>query len=152
MATRYVTGGDKLAARLNEIARNLKKGGTVRVGVLEGATYPDGKSVAMVAAVNEFGAPSKGIPPRPAFRNMVAEHQDEWPDAIAQTLVANDYDTKRTLGQVGAAVGGQLRQSIIDTNEPPNAPATIRAKGSSKPLVDSGHLLQSIDFEVETSS
>lgn len=152
MATRYVTGGDKLTRRLNEIARNLSKGGTVRVGFLEGATYPDGTPVALVAAIQEFGAPSKGIPPRPFFRNMIAEHQDEWPDAIAQNLAANNYDTERTLGQVGAAVAVQLRQSVIDTNEPPNAPATIKAKGSSKPLVDTGHLLQSIDFEVETSS
>lgn len=149
MPTRYVRGGEGLQARLSEIARNLKKGATLRVGFLEGATYSDGTSVPLVAAVQEFGAPSKGIPPRPFMRNTVAEHQAEWPAAIAANLAANDYDAERTLGQVGAAIAGQIRQSIVDLTEPPLKPATIRRKGFEKPLINSSHMINSIDFEVE---
>lgn len=149
MATRYVTGGDRLEARLDEIARGVKKAAKLRVGFLEGATYPDGTSVALVAAVQEFGAPSRGIPPRPFFRNMIAEKSAEWPEAAARLLEANDYDAEKTLGQVGEGIAGQLRQSIVDTNDPPLAQATARQKGFDKPLVDTGHMLNSIDFEVE---
>jgi len=148
MATHYIQGGEKLQARLAEIGRNANKAATVKVGFLENATYPDGTFVAMIAAIQEFGAPSKGIPPRPYFRHMIAAKSNEWPDAIANLLVVNNYDAALTLAQAGDAVAGQLRQSIIDTNEPPLKPATIARKGSAKPLVDTGHLLNSIDYDV----
>ena len=145
-----ISGGDKLRAALDKIARKLKSGGTVRVGFLEGATYPDGTSVALVAAINEFGAPSRGQPPRPFFRRMIAAKQGEWPAAIEAGLKANDYDVARTLAQAGEGIAGQLRQSIVDLVDPPLAASTIKAKGSSKPLVDTGHMLNSVEFEVET--
>lgn len=148
MAT--IRGGDKLAAALADIARKLDNGGTLRVGFLEKATYPDGKPVAMIAAINEYGAPAAGIPPRPFFRNMIAAKSGEWAPAIANLLPANGYDAVKVLDLAGAAIEGQLRQSIIDTNEPPNAPSTIAKKGFNKPLVDTGHLLKSVDHEVKT--
>lgn len=150
MAARYISGGDKLQKRLDEIAAKLKKGGRVKVGFLEGATYPDGTSVAMVAAIQEFGAPAAGIPPRPFFRNMITAKSPEWPNAVENLVKVNDYDTDKVLGQMGAGIAGQLRQSVVDTNDPPNAPSTIKSKGATKPLVDTGHMLNSIDFEVES--
>lgn len=119
----------------------------MRVGFLADARYPDGTQVAAVAAFQDFG--TRTIPPRPFFRNMVAEKSPEWPDAIARNLIANNYDAERTLRTVGEAIAGQLRQSIIDTNEPPLAERTIRRKGFEKPLVDTGHMLASVDYEIK---
>lgn len=148
MAT--ISGGNKLVAALEAISRNANKAASVDVGFLEGATYPDGTSVPLIAAIQEFGAPSRGIPPRPYFRSMIAAKSKEWPKAVGDLLVANGYDAEKTLGQAGAAIAGQLRQSIVDTNSPPLAQSTIDRKGSSKPLVDTGHLLNSIDFIVKS--
>jgi hypothetical protein len=144
-----ISGGDKLDAALNRIAQGLKRGGTVRVGFLENATYPDGTSVSLVAAINEFGAPSRGQPPRPFFRRMIAAKSGEWPKAIEGLLKANDYDTKRVLALMGEGIKGQLQQSIVDLVEPPLKPSTIARKGSSKPLIDTGHMLNSVDYEVK---
>jgi len=149
MALRSIAVGPGVQKRLDEIARSLKKAGKVRVGFLEGATYPDGTSVAMVAAIQDFGAPSVNIPPRPFFRNMVRDKQSEWPGAIEQALKANGYDAAKALAIVGEGVAGQLRQSITDFVGVPLAPATIARKGSDKQLVDTGHMLNSVDFEVE---
>ncbi|MDE2469850.1 MAG: hypothetical protein KGL35_14200 [Bradyrhizobium sp.] len=146
MASR-ILGGAKLKAELDKIARGLKEGGTLRVGFLSGATYPDGKSVAMIAAIQEFGAPSKGIPSRPFFRNMIATESAGWAPLLARQL-KQSYDTKKALGRVGAVIAGELKQSIVDTNEPPLAPATVAKKGFSKPLIDTAVLINSIDFEV----
>lgn len=143
-----IHGGERLEALLNDIAREIGKGGAVRIGFLENATYPDGKKVAMIAAIQEFGAPAVNIPPRPFFRNMIAEKSQEWPDGLAKNLKANAYNLDKSLGQVGEAISGQLRESIINTNSPPLAPATVKAKGFDKPLVDTGHMLNSIDYEV----
>ena len=109
-----IVGGDNLSARIKEIAANVSKAAEVQIGFLENSTYPDGTSVPMVAAIQEFGAPARNIPPRPYFRGMIRDHVREWPEAVANLLVANDYDSAVTLDQTGAAIAGQLRQSIVD--------------------------------------
>lgn len=170
MAT--IRGGDKLQSALARLTANIKRPGTLRVGFLENATYPSGPRpalrarykkrravraikgagvlpVAMIAAIMEFGAARRGIPPRPFFRNMIASKQGEWPKAIAGLLKQTNYDAQKTLRLTGEAIAGQLRQSIIDTNSPPLKPATIRRKGFSKPLVDTSHMLRSVDYEVK---
>lgn len=149
MAT--IKGGDKLATRLADLAKLLARPATLSVGFLSNATYPDGKSVAMIAALNEFGVPSRGQPPRPFFRNMVAAKSGEWPKAIAGLLQANGMDAVRTLDLAGFAIEGQLRQSIRDTNSPPLSPVTIARKGHAKPLISTGHMLNSIGHEVRTT-
>ena len=72
MSARIISTGPGLRKRLSEIARGLDKAAKVRIGFLENATYPDGKPVAMIAAIQEFGAPARNIPPRPFFRQMIA--------------------------------------------------------------------------------
>lgn len=146
MAT--IRGGDKLQTTLAGMAKKLSNKNTVRVGFLEKARYPDGKSVAMIAAIQDFGAPGAGIPPRPFFRNMIAAKKGEWPAAVAGLLRTTNYDAEKVLRLTGEAISGQLRQSIIDTNAPPLAASTIRRKGFDKPLIDTAHMINSIDYEV----
>ena len=144
-----LSGVAKLEQTLRDLAKDVENPATLKVGFLQGARYPDGTSVAMVAAINEFGAPSRGQPPRPFFRNMIRDKSKEWGPALAVLLKANDMDAKKSLEQAGAAIAGQLRQSITDLTSPPLKPSTIRRKGFDKPLIDTGHMLASVDFEVE---
>lgn len=144
-----IRGGDALQAALRKIAENLKNGATVKVGFLSGATYPDGKSVAMIGAIQNFGAPSRGIPPRPFFSNMVKDKSPGWPKAIEENLRQTNYDAKLTMERMGAGIKGQLQRSIIETTSPALKPRTIARKGSAKPLIDTGHMLNSVDYEVD---
>jgi hypothetical protein len=146
-----VRGGQKLAAKLRDLTEKLSKPATVRIGFLEGARYPDGTPVAMIAAIQDFGAPRVGIPPRPFFRNMISAKKGEWPASIAGQLKETNYDVDLTLRRTGEAVVGQLRESIQQTNAPPLKPATIRRKGFEKPLVDTGKMLNSVEYEVKAS-
>ncbi|MEY4296116.1 MAG: hypothetical protein RLY82_1804, partial [Pseudomonadota bacterium] len=50
-----------MKATLERIAKEMS--GTVSVGFFPGATYPDGESVANVAAINEYGG--RNTPARP---------------------------------------------------------------------------------------
>ncbi|KCB33744.1 hypothetical protein LWS69_01245 [Bordetella hinzii] len=150
MATVELKGGEALAKKLKELADKLGDGGTLRVGFIEGATYPDGTPVALVAAANEFGRPDKNQPPRPFFRGMIAEKSKAWPKAIGALAKNNDYDIDRTLGQMGDGIKGQLQASIQKLDSPPLAPSTVKRKGFAKPLVDTGHMLNSVDYEVDT--
>lgn len=160
-----ISGGQKFERELARIAAKVAVPATLRVGFLENATYPDGTPVAMIAAIQEYGAPRAGIPPRPYFRNMIRAKRSEWPAAIAELLEANDLDAKLALEQTGAVIAGQLQESIINTNSPPLKPATIVRKGgtrdmkydpkdpstfAAKPLVDTGDMLRSVMHEVLT--
>lgn len=147
-----VKGGDKFAAELQRIAGRVKSAQRVKVGFLAGATYPDGTPVAMIAAIHNWGAPKANIPPRPFFTDMVRSKSPEWGPATGELLVANDFDALKTLQMVGEAVVGQLRQAIVDMNAPPLAESTIARKGFAKPLVDTGHMLNSVDYAVVTPS
>lgn len=144
-----IVGGDNLSARIKEIAANVSKAAEVQIGFLENSTYPDGTSVPMVAAIQEFGAPARNIPPRPYFRGMIRDHVREWPEAVANLLVANDYDSAVTLDQTGAAIAWQLRQSIVDFTSPPLSPKTIARKGFDKPLIDSSVMINRIEHAVK---
>jgi hypothetical protein len=124
-----INGGDKLEAALAKIAAKVSKSATLAVGFLEGATEPDGTSIPMIAAIQEWGAPKANIPPRPFFRNMIAAKSPEWPKAVGELLKDNDYDATKTLSRTGEGIKGQLQQSIIDTMEPPLSPVTVMLRG-----------------------
>ena len=154
-------GGSAFRAKLQSIAQKLSDPSVLRVGFLENSTYPDGTPTALVAAVQEFGSPANNIPPRPFFRNMIASKSKEWGPATAVLLKKNDFNEAATLNTVGQVISEQLADSIIATNSPPLAAATIAAKsrsgssakslgvlGPAKPLVDTGHMLNSVDYEV----
>lgn len=141
--------GGKMGAALAKIMKGVGPEPEVRVGFLSGAMYPDtGESVALVAYANEYGDSTRGRPPRPFFRNMIAQHKGEWGAALAKNLKATGYDGKKTLERMGQGIAGQLKQSIVDLTDPPLAPSTVARKGFSKPLIDTAHMLNSVDYEV----
>lgn len=142
MAT--IKGGQKYAKAIADIVARLGNPATLRVGFLEGATYPDGTPVGAVAAFNEFG--TKNAPPRPFFRNMVAKRQKEWPKQLAGLV--KDKDSETALKLMGEGIRGQLQQSIAEFSGVPLAPSTIKRKGFEKQLIDQGVMINSVDYEV----
>lgn len=123
--------GDKLEAHLKQLAAKL--GGSVEVGFLEDAKYPDGTYVAAVAEANEFGTST--APARSFFRTMIAKESPTWGPKLAAQLQGTG-DGKKALKIVGDNIQGALIQSINDLTSPPLAESTIKRKGFSKPLID----------------
>lgn len=119
-------GGAKLDAYLADIGSKSATIETLRVGFLEDSTYDDDAHtpVAMVAAINNFGAPAVGIPPRPFFSNMVAEKSDGWGKVLGAALKYTGGNEAEALGFLGDHISGQLVESITDTTSPPNSPVT----------------------------
>lgn len=157
-----LSGGDALERKLKEIAAKVGKAGTLQVGFFEGAKYPNGMSVPLVAFINEFGRTVKTKEgsyfqmPRPYFRNMIAKESPKWPAKLGRTAVASDYDMTLTLERMGEGIAGQLQASIRELTSPPLAPRTIARKGFAKPLIDTAVMLNSVGYKVtvgeETSS
>lgn len=118
---------------------------SVRVGVLENATYPDGTPVAMVAFWNEYG--TRTSPVRAFFRTTVSENKKNWVLSV-QNLMKMHNDPKQVMGLIGVHMQEQIVQSINTWSDPPNSAYTIAKKGFDKPLVETGLLMRSIKSEV----
>ena len=118
---------------------------SVRVGVLENATYPDGTPVAMVAFWNEYG--TRTSPVRAFFRTTVSEQKKNWVLSV-QNLMKIHNDPKQVMGLIGVHMQEQIVQSINTWSDPPNSAYTIAKKGFDKPLVETGLLMRSIKSEV----
>lgn len=158
-------GGKKFDDAAKQVEAALNSKAKLRVGFLENATYPDGTPVAFVAAVQNFGAPKVGIPPRPFFSNVIKNNQDKkWPQAMALLLKKNHYDVAKTLGMMGLGIRDQIQQSIRDTNSPALKPRTIISKGGTadmkynkkdpstfpaKPLIRSGNMINSVNYDIK---
>ena len=138
-------GGDKLMQKLEQIAKDMG-GGSVRVGFLEGATYPDGTPVAAVAFWNEFGTAT--APPRPFFRTTIENESPQWPAMMAGAAKHYDYDGDKVLMLMGEKIKEQIQGSINGWSTPPNAESTIQKKGFDKPLIDTANMRDSVDYEV----
>lgn len=143
-------GGDKLTKVLADMTKGLEGEKVLSVGFLSGATYPDGTPVAAVAFWNEFGTIKS--PPRPFFRTMIAEAAGTWPEILSKAVKYTEYDGSRALSIMGEKIKDDLRASITGWTAPANAPYTIKQKGFNKPLVDTGHMMNSIGYEVNDGS
>jgi hypothetical protein len=117
------SGGEALKTKLQEILDKVGKDNIVKVGFISGALYPDGTPVAMVAALQEYGTST--IPSRPFFRNMIAEKSPNWGKNLGVVMKFTDGDAGKALEIMGMKIGGQLVQSIKDTNDPALSPVTL---------------------------
>jgi hypothetical protein len=149
MASIEFKGGGKLKAKLQEIASRTGKAKSLKVGFMSDADYPDGTKVAMVAAIQNFGAPAAGIPPRPFFSNMVKAKSPRWGESLGNMLERTDFDGEKALNLMGEGIKGQLQRSINETNEPALSPVTVAKKGFDKALIDTANMIRAASYVVE---
>lgn len=125
--------------------------GRVEVGVPDGPTERDGTSIATIAAAHVFG--TSRIPQRDFLRPAIEKNLPSFQSLTATNLVrvaTGQMNLETALGQLGAAAAGAVQAEIVSGSFAPLAPATVRRKKSSKPLIDSGNMRQSITFRVTT--
>jgi hypothetical protein len=141
----------KMADRIEQL-----KGVKIKVGLLgsgdAGATHDNADiTILEIGNIHEFGAPSVGIPERSFIRSTFDEKEGEMAETIEVALikfVMGDIDYEATMDFLGSYLVGLVQQTIADMTSPPNKPATIKYKGSSGVLVDTGQLVGSISYEV----
>lgn len=146
-ASASLPGLARVRERVAALARQA-----VEIGVPASARYPDGTSVAQVAAYNEFGTDT--IPSRPAIREGVKAATPK-AQALNKLNLPRVLDGRMAAGMALAQIGelgvSEVKRSILTGPWVPNSPATIRRKGSSKPLVDTSQYHQSISSRVVSS-
>ncbi|EHC2531893.1 hypothetical protein K6R57_000413 [Escherichia coli] len=137
---------DKVMDVLDEVEKQFSNI-QLKVGFLEGATYGGVIPVPMVAATNEFGNPAHNQPPRPFFRNAIAEHEEEWKEQTALLIERGD-DIEEVFSMLGTIISADIQQSIRSLDSPPLSPVTIARKGFDNPLIDTSNMLYSVSHEV----
>lgn len=147
---------------LNRIIRTLNKdldGVVVKVGVQAkdkavrrgkgGSIRNTDQPLAVIAAIHEFGL---GDMPQRSFLRSAYDENLPMIDKMIQR-VANGavfgLGTNAALNQLGNVVQGMVQRKIVDGPFVPNSPATIKRKKSSRPLIDTGHLRQSIRYVID---
>jgi phage gpG-like protein len=103
----------------------------------------------VIAATHEFGAGN--IPERSFLRVPLRANQDAYAAIFKRGLpqvISGQLTAGQIMEQVGARAAADSQEAISAGIAPPNAPSTIARKGSSKPLIDTGRLRQSITYEV----
>lgn len=139
-----------------EHAKRLAKGGfkssREEIKRLNGKKNTAGElTIGEIAAIHEFGL---GTAPR---RSFLADWAEENRDKIArvvikggQALAARRFSSPiQFLEQLGAWSVGQVQKRMASNIPPPLSPSTIKRKGSSVALIDTGQLRSSISYRVD---
>jgi hypothetical protein len=105
----------------------------------------------MVAAVNTYGSSSRGIPARPFMALggvMAVKETTPIAAALAPALNKGKVSRAQVLEHMGQPAADEFKEAITDGQWEPNAQATADAKGSNRPLVDTGLMRNSITYIV----
>jgi len=117
--------------------------------------FPRSKSTQaniMKAVWNEFG--TRRIPERPFLRTSMRNNRKKYIDMLhkdAKNVLNGSRTIQQSLTRVGIVAQGDVQMSISTGNWTPNAPSTIRRKGSSRPLIDTGAMRQAVTWVVENA-
>jgi hypothetical protein len=136
--------GKKFQTELNKLLDH-----EVAVGFIKGEDpYEDGTDLCDVAMYNEFGTST--IPPRPFMEQGINNHMNLIQQAMNRAFMNVDAggDAETGLDWIGLAGKRAIQEEMVSGNFVPNAPSTIKKKGSSQPTIDTGHMRQNVQYYI----
>lgn len=140
--------------------KNLQqfKDSVVKAGILakDGSqNHSEGITVFQIGMIHEFGVPEKNIPRRSFIRVPIENNIKEITKLIENNhrLVSeNAMSAKTALDRIGIKAQNTIKESFRNNDWKANSRATVKRKGSSRPLIDTGQLIGSISYIVEKES
>lgn len=138
-------------------ATNFMRDHQAMVGIpQESGGRAGGVGNAELLYIHTNGSPAKGIPARPVVEPAIEQPAvlDQIADLLMEAAVAsldgNIGLAKSNLDKAGLAGENATKEYFTGANDwTPNKPATIAAKGSDRPLIDTGALRQAITHVVK---
>ena len=138
---------EKLEGKIAEL-----KGLSVVVGVTaKSNARSDELTNADLAMIHEFGSTAHNIPERSFLRKPLINNAEAVANLAKNAIgkfIAGEISLETALGYVGEEAKGISKEAVTSGISPALKPATIKHKKSSKPLIDTGQLLNSITYEV----
>lgn len=122
------------------------------VRVTSGIQQAEGSigELAQRAAWNHYGTTK--IPARPWLSHAAQVNGSKWTKLAGRVVKARGSGGSSgeiELRQLGVAMVGDCKESLLDGPWDPNAARTIAQKGSDQPLIDTGRMNQSQRAQVE---
>lgn len=136
--------------KLDKLLKDNKS--QLQVGFFKGQMRKSGNKdipQAQIAYWNEFGTEDGKIPPRPFMRLSIEKNNKNWLKFTKKGLLNNNLEIKKTINQLGLLIVGDIQKEITNLRTPPNAESTIKKKGSSNPLIDTGLMRNSVKHKVK---
>lgn len=148
--TSRIRGGQGFSRKLRQLQERLTEQHRVYVGIPRGAgNSEDGTPLVQIGAIHEFGA--KHIPERSFLREPLLAKQKDLAKVFRQLMprvARGELTLLQALDQVGAKAASISQEAISAGISPANDPKTVKRKGSSKPLIDTGRLRQAVTWEI----
>jgi hypothetical protein len=110
---------------------------------------PTPATMVEIAGYQEFGTAT--IPARSFIGGWFDENEASnkaFARDLALKRLGGKLDYRRSLDLMGVRAQGGIQKRIAAGIAPPLDPATIKRKGSSKPLIDTGQLRSSITYRI----
>lgn len=108
---------------------------------------------AELLSIHEHGTIDGRIPARPLIEPVIIQEKvyiNNGFDKYLKLIIANKFNQAEIqLEKMAIYLEGKLVEYFDNNNWTPNAPSTIKKKGSAKPLIDTGDLRRSIRAFVE---
>jgi len=139
----------KVKGGLAGLMKRAKLRGNVQIGLIDAGKHKDGdETVASIGFKHEFGV---GVPERSFLRATRKAKQTDitgMTRKLVKAILNGDMEEAKALGLLGQFTADLVKQRIVALKRPPNVTATILAKGSSNPLIDTGQMKNSITYKV----
>lgn len=144
---------------LKDLQKNLKSRRYAKVGIVKGKSANNRSGTAEInnaglGLVHEYGSIIGNIPARSFLRLPFAEKRKEFVKKV-RVIIMNEIAKKDGDRMIFDKMGAQGKAIVLLAfatrgfgKWEPLKPATIKAKGSATPLIDSGQLRQAIEYEV----
>lgn len=134
------------------VKRAAKSGKVARAEFIFAEAKTEAIPLAMIAAVHEFGSPEHNIPERSFLRGGIRRGTPKFHAVNVDSLkrvVNGEMTVDQAVNKLGVVAVGEVKREFTVGKFVPLKPATIKRKGSSRPLVDTGQLRQSITYVLE---
>ncbi len=143
--------------RMNVIAENEPY---IKIGLIESTSSRSLGELSNpeIGLINEYGTSGTSvvgsdtggdIPARPFLRTTMQMHRRKYEKMLARA-VKNQLEKGTSLdadmGLIGQQAAADMKKVARSNMPPPNAEYTIKKKGSSKTLVDSGQMINAISY------
>ena len=148
MITVTTSGADDFLSAVMKEIESLSTGEFVTIGIHESDnSRPEAGDInnATLGAIQHFG--NDNIPARPwldkGFESVTPE--------VLQTVrdgVEDGVEWPVIMERVGLVGAAGVQQYMTDLKTPPNAPETVKQKGTSNPLIEDGELRASVTYQV----
>lgn len=142
----------------------------------DSASYDNGKTVASVAKLQEYGGQSAegaNVPPRPFMRPAFDANKNKWIDYLRHGLkkelaAGGRGNLRRPFDGLGKIIQGDIMEAIHAVTTPPLSPVTLELRAKkrgltkkrigkmnaaayanfAKPLEDTGFMVASVSYKV----